>query len=177
MICLFSFCFVCLFVCFVLLSVSSSRSAFRLQSVSLRVRFVYERTQSYDIRINVILPEFFPLCFLPLCFFLSLFVRSFLSFLSFFFPFFFLFANRLTARREDGSVKGDEMRKSIIRRYLAVGYIAFLISARTYGGGSIELTINYWRRFRGLPAAVVKHYAYHILLCYLIPPGARALLQ
>lgn len=57
------------------------------------------------------------------------------------------------------------------------GYSDFLISAGFHGGTSIELTINYWRRFRGLPVAVVKHYAFHILLCYLIPTGARALLQ
>lgn len=55
-------------------------------------------------------------------------------------------------------------------------YPGFLISAGSRrGGGGIELTINYWRPLqRGLPAAVVKHYAFHILLCYLIPHGGSS---
>lgn len=79
--------------------------------------------------------------------------------------------NEEIAKEEDTQREGERAAR-LSRR----GYSGFLISAG-FRRGSIELTINYWRRFRGLPAAVVKHYAFHILLCYLIPPGARALLQ
>ncbi|KAL0108052.1 hypothetical protein PUN28_014961 [Cardiocondyla obscurior] len=52
------------------------------------------------------------------------------------------------------------------------GYSGFLISVG-FRRGSIELTINYWRRFRGLPAAVVKHYAARARRSEAESPGSR----